>query len=525
LANYKNLSEDGRRIAIAKGVLEHQIKRAKKNNNSNNNDSRGKSREYYLSRAADHQMVKVCRRMFLGSYGYHHKNDRVLNPPMKNLPETRGRPKIVDEKLVVKHIESFKPMIHHYRRQHAPLRRYLDNDLNVTKLHEDYNSQHSESKISYQSYHQIFLSLNISFTKLGHEECEKCETFALHAHKTDSDGRRVDGEECPICCKYHIHQDNYKTARKEYAQDKISSAAGITNSKFYSADMMKVTMLPKCDQFKASVFTCKLTTYTETFTPIGSDSNDPPMAIIWHDAIAGRNAEHLASAYLKFFQNIEAQHVTIWLDNCSAQNKNWKLLTFTGNIINSNQVTQKTIIYKFFSSGHTFMSSDSFHHKIESSLKNGKVYDYEMFAHRIATTRYGGTYPIVVQMKCSDFAEKLESIKANNVKISEMVTVRFERGNLGFEYKTNFNDDNWTRVDHLEEVSADYMFASQKCDKGIEEQRKIGIIKNIMPLIPAEHQDFWINLKIEAKSKATKERGNKRYKLFMAKVAASANSN
>ena len=46
-------------------------------------------------------------------------------------------------------------------------------------MHSMFNDGHSD-KVSYDSYRKIFKKLNISFTKLGEEECEACEEFKLH---------------------------------------------------------------------------------------------------------------------------------------------------------------------------------------------------------------------------------------------------------------------------------------------------------------------------------------------------------
>ena len=75
--------------------------------------------------------TEVCRTVFLGTLGYHPKNDGAIVAMMKNTPidaitpavDQRGKHdphhKLCDEviEIVEKHIETFYPCISHYRRE------------------------------------------------------------------------------------------------------------------------------------------------------------------------------------------------------------------------------------------------------------------------------------------------------------------------------------------------------------------------------------------------------------------------
>ena len=84
------------------------------------------------------------------------------------------------EKAILEHIESFHPAVSHYRRKHAPLRRYLPPTLNVRKRHDLFTESLTTEKVSYPIYRKVFKAQNIGFTKLGEEECEDCEVFKQH---------------------------------------------------------------------------------------------------------------------------------------------------------------------------------------------------------------------------------------------------------------------------------------------------------------------------------------------------------
>ena len=81
----------------------------------------------------------------------------------------------------------------------------------------------------------------------------------------------------------------------------------------------------------------------------------------------GRNDEDVSSAYVAALRSIQfrdIQFLTIWVDNCSAQNKNWTLYTALCLEVNScMSITEVTL--KYFGKGHTFISCDSFHHSVE----------------------------------------------------------------------------------------------------------------------------------------------------------------
>lgn len=54
-------------------------------------------------------------------------------------------------------------------------------------------------------------------------------------------------------------------------------------------------------------------------------------------------------------------------------------MSFIVNMVNSELTSTETIIVKYFEPGHTFMSADHFHHQVEMSMKNKKIYDYDDF--------------------------------------------------------------------------------------------------------------------------------------------------
>ncbi|KAF2887520.1 hypothetical protein ILUMI_18651 [Ignelater luminosus] len=88
--------------------------------------------------------------------------------------------KRIDRDRIIEHIIFFHPEISHYRREHAPLRKYLPSDFNITLMHKDFVGRYPDVSISYELYRKQVYSMNISFAVLGHTECWACETFNMH---------------------------------------------------------------------------------------------------------------------------------------------------------------------------------------------------------------------------------------------------------------------------------------------------------------------------------------------------------
>ncbi len=123
--------------------------------------------------------------------------------------------------------------------------------------------------------------------------------------------------------KFVEHQHKFREARGGYTKDKASPG------KAYAVDLQKVVVLPIMDQFKTAIFTPRLETFNETFAPLnGATPENPNITALWHEATSGRNIPDIASAFWNFFVLVNGSYpIILWLDNCSAQNKNWTFFT------------------------------------------------------------------------------------------------------------------------------------------------------------------------------------------------------
>lgn len=139
------------------------------------------------------------------------------------------------------------------------------------------------------------------------------------------------------------------------------------------------------------IFTRRIITFNESFVPIEPKSSIKPLSVIWYEGVSGKKQEDLTSCYyafLLFYKDMKK--ITIWLDNCSAQNENWCFFTFLIFIINYQEVKTMVIDIFNFQPGHCLMSADSFHHQVELSMKHmGKIYDFHGYEKSIKNSNKG----------------------------------------------------------------------------------------------------------------------------------------
>lgn len=219
---------------------------------SENNSRRTWSFKYTLKNEFGKD-VEVCKKFVLATLGYEAENDRLLKnvrhvDPNLITPKRDDRraqkqtnPTKIDRKEIVAHINSFQPTISHYRREHAPNRLYLPSDISITQMFKNFQQKYPNTNFSYELYRKEVAKLNISFTKLGHEECWECEAFNIHKdttkHKVE-DVEDVDNLECEICERWRKHNSKASFARQEYRKD--AECISTDENLIVSADLQKV---------------------------------------------------------------------------------------------------------------------------------------------------------------------------------------------------------------------------------------------------------------------------------------------
>lgn len=169
--------------------------------------------------------------------------------------EKRGkynRPKTLQD-IVKQDIMQYSPTSSHYRREHAPHVLYLPSDLSAQKMFDSFNERQlekNEASCSYGFYCKMLKELNIKFTQLGHEECERCHAHQIHENQTGHSaktGKNEQGEssstdqsKCKMCSNWKDHISQAISGREEYDDDRSNVRM---HGSVFSVDLQKVTLI------------------------------------------------------------------------------------------------------------------------------------------------------------------------------------------------------------------------------------------------------------------------------------------
>lgn len=358
-------------------------------------------------------------------------------------------------------------------------------------------------KIAYDTYRVRVKQKNISFAKLGQEECELCEEFKLHGHTIDSFQ-----EECDICSKWQTHIKLAKESRQLYREQAAAVTDNNNNTIFVSVDLQKVIMLPRIDSFKRIIFAKRLVAYNESFVCLGSTTKLPPFAVLWNESISGRNKEDIVSAFYAFMLwRRDTSNFVFWLDNCASQNKNWCFLTFLVRMVNSTEIAVNEISVNYFEPGHTFMAADSFHHQVELSLKRqNKTYDFEDFVSAICKARKKNKVEVkIMSYKDFYFWNDLKSqakVKQdiNRPLLAPIKQLKATRGCFVLKYRNSFDsNEEFKTLDFLckkatkkSGLVTPLTSLTQAC--GFPKSKKDALNILLNDIIPENRKDFWKNL-------------------------------
>lgn len=451
----------------------------------------------------DHDVMQhVCKIFYLSTLGYHPKNDSLifsvigddLSQALGPKEDMRGKHvpyNKLDETPMDEHIETFHPVISHSRREHAPTRRYLPSDVTVRIMHNDFLDK--GNTCSYETYRKVVRKKNISFAKLGDEQCEDClqhEEHMKEKHALDT---------CESCRQFQQHMNALNESKMAYRSDVEMPVPRDTSIR--SVDMQKVIMLPRMPGVKSAILTRRLTTYHETFATVGRVVGKKHLSVVWHEGIAGQSDKEITSAYFAALQRErDAKHVVYWVDDCSAQNKNWCLLSSLVCVVNSDNIAAVDITLKYFESGHALMSADKVHHGVELEMKNkpgGGIYDFEDF---LSVVRKSNSKKVeVVELTNEGVLDWMDghSTVKSTPRLADIKVVQLRRGSRCMYTKRSHREKGFRKCDFLQgQFPLRIPTTLRTEDKGVEASMKKDIVKTLCPLMPSTRRQFWCSLSV-----------------------------
>ena len=442
--------------------------------------------------------TSVCQKFFLSTLGY--SNNRVVVELMKATASTEGQtsnimpkpdqrgtavpPNKKNQEIIEAHIMSFNPQVSHYRREHAPNRKYLPNNLSVAYMHSDYCCKHSDNTVSYEVYRLAIKKLNISFSEPAADQCDDC---AYYEHSASNP---------VIAQEWKDHLEIAKTARQNYRED--SAQQWPEDTAVFAADLQKVLLLPYLHDLKVCMFTSRLVTFNETFARMGKDKTKNNTLVVWNESVAGRKKEDIASAFAYVVEkNRDVAKFIFWLDNCASQNKNWSLYTMFTKLVNSTRGTPSEIVVKYLVAGHTHMDADTIHGHIEKCMKRKRdIYDFDDLVDVMKNSNRRNEVHTLVPQHFRDWPAENACRGRNIPLLRSIVQVRFVRGSTEMLYKTDFKGEEQS-VKFLKkaaEKSPAVIPPPRLMSRGVSSAKKAKLLEKLVTRMPENRRSFWQNL-------------------------------
>lgn len=130
----------------------------------------------------------------------------------------------------------------------------------------------------------------------------------------------------------------------------------------------------------------------------------------------------------------------------------------------------------------------------------GKVYDFEECVKKTCSGKVK-----VKSLQATDFFEPFDFYSLYKIKkktdrpyLNEMVQVVFKRGSFNLHYKKSFSSENSFELSFLKSGYLKKKSVPKpdrlRNNRGVNELKKSDIVAKLLPLMPQNRRDFWINL-------------------------------
>lgn len=125
-------------------------------------------------------------------------------------------------------------------------------------MYKDYTEKNVGPEVLYEFYCKRIKEMNISFTKLGLEQCKFCNCYKNHHDPSISEAN------------FQKHRKMYLEVRVQYQNyGTLSTSSEESETVYVSVDLQKVILLPHLPHYKSAIFTSRLIVFNETFVPLG----------------------------------------------------------------------------------------------------------------------------------------------------------------------------------------------------------------------------------------------------------------
>jgi hypothetical protein len=309
--------------------------------------------------------------------------------------------------------------------------------LNISRLYRAFKDKHPDSLITQNFYRDVFKKdfSNLSFKKPRTDTCKTCDKLnCIIQLKND--------ESILAKQKFELHQRKSEKARDLMKTDISMSQRPSSNICCISMDLQQVLFVPTLthsDMFYLRQLSCF--NFGIKIEDIGQS-----IMCMWNESIGNRGGNEISSCLLKVLNQeiTNKDHLVIWCDNCSGQNKN-RMAVFTLLFLVSLGVFT-SIEQKFLVSGHSFLSCDRNFAQVEKRKRVMKAFIPSDLIPVVKSAKVQKSFQ-VVEMSQQDFhmqeaADKL--INISKLNISKLVAIRYESKNPAVVLtKEAYSDVTW----------------------------------------------------------------------------------
>lgn len=294
----------------------------------------------YNVRLHNGKRLQVCKKTFcdlhaVGKRRVEKLTEKILSGTILSSDERgrhHNRPKKVPEETkerIREHIKSFPQRKSHYSQKDNRKRRYLCENLSISRMYNLYLSKYepqvSETGAKPQAkewiYRKIFNEeFNLSFGYPRSDTCETCDLLQVAIQSSKSDEEQ---EKCQKELAKHQEKasQGYSSLRTDTATTKQ-----VNNRWLITFDLMQNLPVPTLTH-GSMFYSRQLWVYN--FGIHNATSNSANM-YMWDETIAGRGADEICSCLQKYIETLpsEIQQLTCYSDSCFGQNKNFQIICF-----------------------------------------------------------------------------------------------------------------------------------------------------------------------------------------------------
>lgn len=375
---YWSLGDHGKRVNFISSLINSADKKTSRVRCINSNKTRDLTLNYFFE--INGKRHSVCKDCFCKTLD---EKEGFIRSVIKNklesvsgisAPDKRGKQssanKTTENTLaeVIAHINFFPAHESHYTRKKND-KKYLQSHLNLNIMYQMYKDNHNHNNtVSRFIYEREFHKLKLSFKKPKVDTCHKCDTLQMQI-KTAEESKN---EDMLITSKntLNVHQFNADLGYSSKAIDKEISKNN-PEKECFSFDLQQCLPTP---YLQSSVAFYKRQLWTFNLT-IHNNADGQSFNYMWHEAVAGRGANEIASCLFKHLINNTPNNVTeltFYSDTCGGQNKNSHVSAMFLKIIQM-LPSVNIINHKFLVPGHTHMECDVDHSLIEKQKKKIQV--------------------------------------------------------------------------------------------------------------------------------------------------------